>query len=303
MRNKLTAMAAAGVLSLCSVAPTYARSVTQPGELVGLATGAPLPPGLYFVNTADWGCANTDPQDTCIGVTIPVVAWSTPWQILGARLQFLFAWPAVEVGVDSTPDVPGVYQAGFYNPVALVQLAWDLGGGWGFSYAIGAYFDNEPAVSWSDTSLNQRIGLSYTGGGWNATANLVYGTHFDSLNTDNLRLVSPCLGRPDLAGFNCNPDFLNLDLTLTKTFGKWEFGPVAFGSWDVSDPANGYQNQSQFAVGGLIGYDFGPVKLQTYVTTDVTQDNYGGYDTRGWTRIIIPLGNPWPTPAPMSRRY
>jgi hypothetical protein len=55
-------------------------------------------------------------------------------------------------------------------------------------------------------------------------------------------------------------------------------------------------------VGGLIGYDFGPVKLQTYVTTDVSQDNYGGYDTRGWTRIIIPLGNPWPTPAPMSRR-
>jgi hypothetical protein len=302
MRNKLTAIAAAGVLSLCSVAPTYARSVTQPGELVGLATGAPLPPGLYFVNTADWGCSNTDPQDTCIGLTIPVVAWSTPWQILGARLQFLFAWPALDVGVDSTPDVPGVYQAGFYNPAALVQLAWDLGGGWGFSYAIGAYFDNEPGVSWSDTSLNQRIGLSYTGGGWNATANLVYGTHFDSLNTDNLRLVSPCLGRPDLAGFNCNPDFLNLDLTLTKTFGKWEFGPVAFGSWDVSDPANGYRNQQQFAVGGLIGYDFGPVKLQTYVTTDVSQDNYGGYDTRGWTRIIIPLGNPWPTPAPMSRR-
>jgi hypothetical protein len=70
----------------------------------------------------------------------------------------------------------------------------------------------------------------------------------------------------------------------------------------VSDPANGYRNQQQFAVGGLIGYDFGPVKLQTYVTTDVSQDNYGGYDTRGWTRIIIPLGNPWPTPAPMSRR-
>jgi hypothetical protein len=231
-----------------------------------------------------------------------VVAWSTPWQILGARLQFLFAWPALDVGVDSTPDVPGVYQAGFYNPAALVQLAWDLGGGWGFSYAIGAYFDNEPGVSWSDTSLNQRIGLSYTGGGWNITANVVYGTHFDSLNTDNLRLVSPCLGRSDLAGFNCNPDFLNLDLTLTKTFGKWEFGPVAYGSWDVSDPANGYRNQQQFAVGGLIGYDFGPVKLQTYVTTDVSQDNYGGYDTRGWTRIIIPLGNPWPTPAPMSRR-
>jgi hypothetical protein len=298
MKRKLTAVVAAGVLSLCSIAPTHARSVTQPGELVGLATGAPLPPGIYFVNTADWGCANTDPNDTCIGVTIPVVAWATPWKVLGARLQFLFAAPAVEVGVPNT-----LYKSGFYNPAALVQLAWDLGGGWGFSYAIGAYFDNDPAVSWSDTSLNQRVGLSYTGGGWNLTANVVYGTHFDSVTGSNLRLVSPCLGRADLAGLNCNPDFLNLDLTATKTFGKWEFGPVAYGSWDVSDPVNGYQNQRQFAVGGLIGYDFGPVKLQTYVTTDVTQDNYGGYDTRGWTRIIIPLGNPFPTQEPLSRRY
>jgi hypothetical protein len=300
MRNKLTAAAAAGMLSLCPIAPSFAGSVTQPGELVGLATGAPLPQGLYFVNTANWGCRSTDPSDTCLGVDIPVLAWSTPWQFFGARLQFIFASPVLESGRSETfrdgVDYPASYTAGWYNPLALAQLAWDLGGGWGFSYGIGAYFDVDSGTAWSDTSLNQRFGLSYTGDGWNLTANVTWGTHFDSV-TDRPQ-ISACPG--DLSGLGCNPDFLNLDLTATKKFDKWEFGPVAFGSWDVSNPVDGYPHQNQFAVGGLVGYNFGPVILQGYVTTDVAQHNYGGYDTRGWTRIIIPLTS---EPAPPRKRY
>ena len=71
-------MAAAGLLSLAALVPAHAGSVTQPGETVGLAVGAPLPEGAYFVNTADWGCRNTSPESTCVGVTIPVLAWATP---------------------------------------------------------------------------------------------------------------------------------------------------------------------------------------------------------------------------------
>jgi hypothetical protein len=37
-------------------------------------------------------------------------------------------------------------------------------------------------------------------------------------------------------------------------------------------------------MGGLLGYDFGPVILQGYVTTDVYEQNYGGRDVRGWAR-------------------
>ena len=33
--------------------------------------------------------------------------------------------------------------------------------------------------------------------------------------------ISPC---PDGSGRGCNPDFLNIDLTATKKFGKWEIG-------------------------------------------------------------------------------
>jgi hypothetical protein len=79
--------------------------VTQPGETVGLNAGAPLPQGWYAINTVDWGCRNTNPQHTCTGLTIPVIAWSTPWTLFGARVQLLAAWPAVEVGVQRNLSV------------------------------------------------------------------------------------------------------------------------------------------------------------------------------------------------------
>jgi len=127
--------------------------VTQPGETVGLASGAPLPQGLYFVNTGDWG-RRSDPADTSVGVDIPVLAWSTPWTILGGRVQFLIAGPVVEVGVHRT-----TYLRGVYNPLVSGQLAWDLGNNWGFSYLLGAYIDVNSEVAWSSTSLNQRFAL------------------------------------------------------------------------------------------------------------------------------------------------
>ena len=284
----------AGALCLCLTAPALAGSVTQPGETVGIAAGAPLPPGFYFVNTGDWGCRNTSPNDTCVGVDIPVVAWSTPWQLLGARLQFLVATPVVEVGVQNSN-----YHSGVYNPLVSGQLAWDLGNGWGFSYLLGAYFGVNSPVAFDSTSLNQRFALSYTGNGWNLTANAIWGIQFDSVTNCNPAFnpafsVGPC---------SINPNFLNVDLTATKKFGKWEIGPVGYYSTDLNSPLVGYQKQSQFAVGGLVGYDFGPVILQAYLTTDVYEKNYGGHDTRFWARVIVPLGNPFATASAAPASY
>jgi hypothetical protein len=87
----------------------------------------------------------------------------------------------------------------------------------------------------------------------------------------------------------CNPDFLNVDLTMTRKFAPWEFGVVAFGSTDLNAPLATYAKQSQIAVGGLIGRDFNGLILQAYVTTDVYEKNYGGHDTRVWGRVIFPL--------------
>ena len=290
--TKLTRLAAACTLSLCATAPVaLAGSVTQPGETVGVAAGTPLPEGLYFVNTADWG--NRRGVDTAAGVDIPVIAWSTPWKFYGARLQFLVATPVIEVGVHNT-----TYLRSIYNPLVSGQLAWDLGNGWGFSYLLGAYLDMHEELAWSSTSLNQRFALSYAGYGWNFTANVIYGIQFDHVTSRPQ--ISPC---PAPFGANgCNPDFLNVDLTLTKSFGKWAIGPVAFGSIDLTTPVAGYQRQSQIALGGLVGYDFGPIIVQGYVTSDVYEKNYGGFDTRVWGRLIIPIWNPAaPAPAPTPK--
>jgi len=286
--------------------------VTQPGETVGLNVGAPLPQGWYAINTVDWGCRNTNPQHTCTGLTIPVIAWSTPWTLFGARVQLLAAWPAVEVGVQRTSSPVGTLQGdyfnGMYNPAVFGQLAWDLGYGWGFSYLLGAYFDYSSPVAWSDTSINQRFALSYTANDWAATVNVIWGIHTESV-TDRAQL-SPCPASVAVVsptGLGCNPNFINVDLTIGHSFGKWQVAWVGFGSSDLNEPVLGYQKQSQFATGGLLGYDFGPVVLQGYITTDVYEKNYGGRDIRGWARIVLPLNvagapfGPSPPPATMVR--
>ena len=306
MNRTLTKWAAAGALSLCTAIPALAGSVTQPGETVGLNAGAPLPPGWYAINTVDWGCRNTTPQHTCTGLTIPVVAWSTPWTFWGARFQLLAAWPAVEAGVIRDPGLglPGTYFVGMYNPAVFGQLAWDLGYGWGFSYLLGAYFDYNSPVAFSDTSINQRFALSYTANDWALTANVIWGIHTDSV-TDRPQL-SPCpipVSVTFPTGLGCNPNFINVDLTAGRSFGKWQVAWVGFGSWDLNEPVLGYQKQSQFAMGGLLGYDFGPVILQGWLTSDVYERNYGGHDVRGWARVILPLnvvGAPFGPSAPAT---
>jgi len=55
-----------------------------------------------------------------------------------------------------------------------------------------------------------------------------------------------------------------------------------------------YNEQSKGAIGGLVGYTLGPVILQVYATTEVYEKNYGGKDTRVWSRLTIFLGNPPP---------
>ncbi|MGO9486192.1 MAG: hypothetical protein ACLPX9_16680 [Rhodomicrobium sp.] len=64
-----------------------AASVTQPGTAVGLALGAPLPEGVYIVDTSsDGGFRGVDDKRSHLFVTIPVIVWSTPWTVFGGRV-------------------------------------------------------------------------------------------------------------------------------------------------------------------------------------------------------------------------
>ena len=283
-------VAVAAVLPLWgSFSSAVAGSVTQPGSTIGTTPGLPLAQGFYFSATPDGGVR--DPN-TRLFVIHPVYVWSTPWTVLGARFQVM-----AETAFNATHNA-AIHANGYYNPLFASQLAWDLGNGLGFSYAFGAYFDVYQPLAWSSNSLNQRFALTYAGAEWNLSANMIYGMQLDAVT--NRPQISPCRTLLRIEG--CNPDFVNLDLTASKKFGSWELGPVAFASMDVSRPIPTYQKQSQFAAGGLVGYDFGIMRLQAYVTRDVYVQNYSGLDTRVWGRITVPLWRAPQTPASSTLR-
>jgi len=314
--EKTVASFALGATALFS-SLANAGSIEPQGWTAGVALGAPLPEGVYFINNASAGSwRGIDTNKSSLGIEIPLLAWSTPWTLPGGgRIEFLAATPAISGGVPNPGGTAyswsGRDYTEFYNPVGYVGAAWDLGGGFGFSAFIGGWapVDNDLKIFGFDTwVLSERVNLSYVANGWKFAANLSFGQAGKSNSTTIWNTV---LGYD---GSKILPSYFNYDLTATKTIGKWEVGLVGFGSTDTSKAAwNSYGNlangigwgeQSQFAAGGLIGYSFTEATVQTYVTRDVATAGYynlsdgsKSYETRIWTRAIVPLWNP---PAPES---
>jgi hypothetical protein len=303
-----------GAMSLSAVSDSAsAGSISQPGEIVGY-TWAPLPQGLYFATTASYGNFRGISYNADAFVNVPVIVWSTPWTLLGARVESYVAVPSVSVNAPHTGNVvtaggavvpTGTHVSGIYNPFAAVGLAWDLGNGWGVSEFVGSYLPTNNTLGQDFFTFNERLGVTWAQGPWSLTGHVIYGITGNNDSTS----VGAALGT------KTSPNYVNLDLTGTYTIGKWSFGAVGFGSWDVSGVSfTGvpYAKQSQFAVGPFAGYNFGPVILQAWVTRDVYSRNYynalpaGGfvkdYETRGWMRVIVPLWNP-PAPAPVIAKY
>jgi hypothetical protein len=258
--------------SLCSAhQAAQAGPVTEAGELVGLAMGAPLPEGVYFVDTASMVSLGSN-YNTTLFVNIPVVAWSTPWKVAGGRVEAYIAVPELYEGVKGSAST-----AGLYNPALLVGAAWDLGNGFGFSNFVGGYAPmNSPITrGQNEWVFNERAALSYTANGYDLTAHITYGVTGSSEGADQ--------------GETPSPDYINYDITATKTFGKWEVGPVAFGTNDLSRGSNSHL----FEMGGLVGYGFGPLTMQVYATHSVSSSaDYGDGDSRVFLRLVVPLWNP-----------
>ncbi len=158
--------------------------------------------------------------------------------------------------------------------------------GFNASYQAGYRVAQQAPQAFHYGSFEQRGAGTYNAFGFDLTANVINGLFYGQTGTTTY------------------PNWLNVDLTATKKFGNFEIGAVAFGSSDISKTTPTYLKQRQIAVGGLIGYDLGPAKLQLYATRDVTEHHYTGYDTRGWARVIIPLYKaPAPPPEPIRARF
>lgn len=280
-----TATAAFAILLVFGSSAT-AGSIQRPGLTTGMAEGFGRTEGLFGASLFDFGARSTDPF-TKQAVGIPIFAiWSTRWEIAGARISFKTA-PLVGVGLDA----PGLSKTNVYNPYASVWFSWFLGNGLNLSLGEGAQIglrnDLTRAVGRDFTAFQQNLALSYLKNNWNVTGNAFYTT-----------------GRTRETG--SQPKTFNLDVTATKRHGRKEYGAVAYGQWDLNSPSVGYlgggKKQSEIAVGGIFGYLVGNlVQAQAKFTTNVYQKNLGGYDTRLWLQVMLPLWTPR-APTPRNAR-
>ena len=240
-----------------------ADSQLFPGVSTGIPLGAALPEGVWGVGIVTQGTRDIGGNDLKVTATVPWFIWSTPWKVAGANLVFDTVTPYVDVGMNDN----GI-ASGWSNTFLDAQLKWNLGSGWFGGFQAGVYLPSSSDTG-RDWSSFQGVGaISYLGNGYNLSATMLYGTGKD----------------------NKAPDWLNLDVTATKTFGKWELGAVGFMSRDLDD-AIGYRAR-QIAIGPLVGYDFGKFKLQGKYTKTVSEKNYGGDDSRFWLTVVTPLWMP-----------
>ncbi len=258
--------AALGALALGAMAGSaYAGAVTEPGVTIGGAPGSPIPEGVFFINNFNWGNDNFDTHHD-LGIEVPVLVWATPYHILGGQLILAATVPGVAV---DTPASSTKFEA-FLNTGA--SLAWNLGNGFNISTTFDLYF---PGLADGNSYVPEgRVGLSYLKDGWNLSAQVIAGFP----------------AAPETGGAQQN-DYVNLDLAAIKTMGKWQLGAVAFGTWDTNIAASNLATgkQSRFAVGGLVGYEFGPITAQVIYTHDVSDTNLPVADSRIWTQFVVPL--------------
>jgi hypothetical protein len=111
---------------------------------------------------------------------------------------------------------------------------------------------------------------SYLKDGWNLSAAL-----YEEFNTAN-----------SMTGYRSGSIF-HADFTATKTIGQWTVGPVAYYYGQVSDDScssatclmtyaatggtlGNAARSNVWAVGGLVGYNFGPTSLSVWATQEIS---------------------------------
>lgn len=269
------------VLGACALAATSTAALagdeTLPGVTTGLNVAAPLPEGVYAAGYAYFGNSATSSPlaNGSTGIYIPQLIWFTPWQIAGGHISI----EALAPYVDAEPGTAGL--AGWYNPELETGIHWNFGNGFAFSQAVGVYLGNDASglagiVTDPDSRFEGQTSISYSTHGWEAIATFNYGQ-----------------------GDAFAPSWLGYDLTLAKKLGKFTVGAIAFGSTDLENHAYGFSTcgssvscqQSQFAVGGMVGYDFGSFIAQVKMTQDVSDQNEAKTQA-AWLTLIKPLWNP-----------
>ncbi len=241
----------------------FAGSTTAPGYTSGLPIYAIGPEGLLLVNQTGSTFQNPNGQEIRSNAELPFLVYQSDWDLLGGKVTLVLTPTLLETSVENGP-----YHLGWFNTYGGVQVNWKLAEGLFVGYRLSGYVPQGGPLALDYGTIEQRAGFTYLKDGWQATANFMYGTPIGDAN-----------------------DYGIVDWSITRAIGKWGVGLVGQGELDLNT-VGGAPKQSEFAMGGLLSYDFGGEILQVKLTRDLEADNYADKQTVFWTNFIVPLWSP-----------
>ncbi len=317
----LAALAIGGAASSALAEETGTFQNRLNGATIGLPLGALPPAGLYtgletaYLGFPATGSGGHSAGNQCVAVSgggcaaLPAIAnavpllWVPGWNFLGASyamsvVQAFYTYETCGVagsggncsGGSPLTGTGFVYTNTFWNPITL---SWNLGGGWFTSLAFSFVGPDGSKAAGGFTpnpdywTFEPAFAVSYLNASWNLTANFFY-----DINTQS---GGVCCAASKVTSGNA----LYGDFHALYKIGKWSIGPVGyFEVQTTSDTGAGCPalcgNYSNVAVGGLVGYDFGPVDIQVWVTDNVAASNVpqasGGVNV--WSRIGFRIWGP-----------
>jgi hypothetical protein len=256
---------------------------TKPGVFIGASAGVP-PPGIYMFNqvftyqahlvgpgTASLNPAGTHNTGVQAAVDVQGFLFVPGWTFLGATYDAVIVQPFVMQSLGIPINAQG--SGAFNTYIVPVELSWKFGtSGFAIKTGVGIYLPDGCTTGAAKlgceanpyTTYQPEVILSYLHDGWNLTA-----AFYEEFNTAN-RVTNYTTG-----------DIFHVDMTATKTIGKWTFGPVAYYVAQVTDDkcpdsciATGEsllahsQRFSFWAAGALVGYDFGPASFSVWATQE-----------------------------------
>jgi hypothetical protein len=268
----------------------------------------------------------------------PELVWSSGYQILGGNFTMAVVQPFFDTAVYPTNDVgppfepTTIWTQNISNTIwtpALLQ--WRLAPEWfaaaGFTFIApdGSRFNGTNTPDY--WTFEPRAALAYITKDWHLSANFKYDFNTTSAgHSGAYQTLAAAVPIPSLAatiasfgyGYTSGQDAF-LDLTAAYQYGKWEFGPIATFKWQTTSdtPGSGFTCAQvaaittatghplpcgvaeNYSLGGVAGYDFGPARLQVWVTDAVhAQDDFLGWAV--YTRLTFKIWGP-ETP-PMSTK-
>src|SRR5664280_1174733 len=315
---------------------------TLSGTTIGAVLAAPAPPGVYGVVETFYGHNGVGTgQNLGTSLAVPLVApalyWSTGYQFLGANLAMAVVQPFYDVtafptngatlgGNGSGPPFGGavLFENIGNTLITPILLQWKLGNGWFASTGLTLIAPDGSRYNGTNNpdyfTYEPRAALAYIDKDWHLTANFKYDINAASKGHTGTYAMLPYAPYAAIGNGYTSGQQAYLDLAATHIFGKWEIGPVASLKWQTTDdtpgggftcaqvaaflgPTLGCGRATNYSLGGLVGYNFGPVDLQVWATDSVyTRDDYAGWAV--YSRVVFKIwGNDAAPPSgPMYKK-